>query len=117
MSQKTLAELTRIALTFREERDWKQFHNPKELAMVLCAEAAEVLEEMLFKPVAELESPTPAKKQAIAEELSDVLHAVFLLAHDLQIELGEAYIEKMRRNAIKYPIEKSRGRSDKYNTL
>jgi dCTP diphosphatase len=117
MNDSTLAELTQIALTFRDERQWKQFHNPKELAMVLCAESAEVLEEMLFKPVAELERPDAEKKQAIADELSDVLHAVFLLAHDLDIDLAEAFKVKMKKNEQKYPVEKARGRSDKYTTL
>ncbi len=117
MSDMTLQQLTDLALRFRDERDWKQFHNPKDLAIVLSLEAAEVLEHMLWKTPAELDKGLIGQHEQIGEELSDVLHAVMLLASELRIDLGEAYRRKMAKNAEKYPIHKSRGRATKYTEL
>jgi len=117
MNKDTLADLTTIALNFRDERDWKQFHHRKDLAICLTLEAAEVLELVLWKSTDELNAPDAARDQAMADELSDVLHAVLLLAEAHQIDLGRVFREKMLRNAIKYPVEKSRGVSTKYTDL
>lgn len=113
----TLEELTEITLKFRSDRDWAQFHTPKELALCLSLETAEVVELMQWKNGDELEKHLVAKKGELADELSDVLHAVLLLAHDRGIDLGPAYRDKMRRNELKYPIEKSRGLARKYTEL
>lgn len=113
----TLDELTRLTLEFRSERNWQQFHNPKDLAICLSLEAAEVLELMQWRNGEELEAHLVARKADLADELSDVLHAVLLMAHDRGIDLGEAYRDKMRRNALKYPADKARDRAAKYTEL
>ncbi|MFN4243149.1 MAG: nucleotide pyrophosphohydrolase [Tepidisphaerales bacterium] len=113
----TLDELTRLTLAFRAERNWQQFHNPKDLAICLCLEAGEVLELMQWRNGPDLEQHLTARQRDLADELSDVLHAVLLLAHDRGIDLAEAYRDKMRRNAEKYPADKARDRAAKYTEL
>jgi NTP pyrophosphatase (non-canonical NTP hydrolase) len=113
----TLEELTALTLKFRSDRDWAQFHTPKELALCLSLETAEVLELMQWKNGDALEKHLADKKEALADELSDVLHALLLLAHDQGIDLGPAYKAKMIRNAEKYPIDKAKGLAKKYTEL
>jgi dCTP diphosphatase len=117
MNDTTLRELTEIALKFRNEREWKQFHSPKELAIQLILEAGELLELMQWRNGAELEAHLEKKKQAVAEELGDVLHGLVLIAAEMNIDLGKAFKEKMHKNAEKYPIHKARGSARKYNEL
>ncbi len=117
MSSATLGQLTKIALKFRDEREWKQFHNPKDLAITLSLEAAELLELMQWKNGRDLEAELRRRKQDVADELSDVLHATLLMAAELDIDLGKAFKRKMVKNARKYPVEKSRGSARKYTEL
>ncbi len=117
MSERTLAELTQIALRFRDERHWKQFHNPKDLALTLALEAAEVLEHVQWRTAEELDAHLRARKTEVADELADVLHVVLLLAEHLDIDLGEAFAKKMVKNAKKYPVAKARGSARKYTEL
>ncbi len=113
----TLASLMRQVVRFREQRDWKQFHNPKDMAIGLCLEAAELLELVLWANGDELQQRLVAKREAFVDELADVLGWVLLFAHDHQIDLGKAFSAKMKKNAAKYPIHKARGRSTKYTEL
>lgn len=101
---------------FRDERDWKQFHNPKDMAISLNLEAAELLEHFQWKNEEELEAYVREKKHEISEELADVLYWLLLIANDCDIDLAEAFEKKMKRNEEKYPIEKAKGRSAKYTT-
>jgi dCTP diphosphatase len=110
----TLEELTRLVLQFREERDWKQFHNPKDMALSLSLEAAELLELMQWRNGAELDAHLAASKQRVGEELSDVLGWILLLANDQQIDLADAFAKKIELNKRKYPIDKARGKANKY---
>jgi dCTP diphosphatase len=114
---KTIEELTRIALRFRDARHWKQFHNPKDLALTLALEAAEVLEHVQWRNAKELEAHLRAHKTEVADELADVLHVVLLLAEHLGIDLGEAFVKKMAKNAKKYPVHKAKGSAKKYTEL
>jgi NTP pyrophosphatase (non-canonical NTP hydrolase) len=113
----TLDDLTALTLKFRADRNWQQFHTPKELALCLMLEAAEVLELMQWKNGAELTTHIEGKKKELGEELSDVLHAILLIAHDQGIDLAQAYVEKMKKNEQKYPVEKARDRATKYTEL
>lgn len=114
MSEKTLGELAQLVLKFREERDWKQFHNPKDMALSLVLEASEFLELTQWKNGAELDNFLADNKQRVGEELSDVLGWLLLLASDLGINLADAFEEKIEMNCKKYPIEKAKGSAKKY---
>ena len=110
-------ELTDMILKFREERDWKQFHNPKDSAIALSLEAMEVLEHFHWRNKEEIEQYIKEKKKEIGDELADVLFWVLLLSHDLGIDPEEAFLTKMEENKKKYPIEKAKGKHLKYTEL
>ena len=113
----SLATLLAAALKFRDEREWKQFHNFKDLAVTLSLEAAEVLEHAQWKTPAELESYLRTHREHVGDELADVLHVLLLLAEHCGIELAEAFEHKMKKNRAKYPVEKARGKATKYTQL
>ena len=113
----TLRELTSAATAFRDARDWKQFHGFKEMFISLQLEASELLEHAQWRTGVELEGHIRAHKETVADELSDVLYWVLLIAKDLDIDLAEAFAEKLRKNELKYPVETSRGSFRKYNEI
>jgi NTP pyrophosphatase (non-canonical NTP hydrolase) len=117
MDQASLKSLTKLAVKFRDERQWKQFHNPKDLAITLTLEAAELLEHMQWKNGQELLQSLEARREEVADELADVLHVVLLLAAEMEIDLGRAFKAKLKKNAMKYPVEKARGTARKYTEL
>src|SRR6478736_4140613 len=103
MPQRTLAELTQRVLRHRDERNWAQFHTPKELAISLVVEATELLSLMQWKSPEEVREAIESKHEKFRDELADVLHSVLLLASDLKIELGAALEEKLAKDRLKYP--------------
>ncbi len=113
----SLADLAKLVLDFRHERDWKQFHNPKDQALSLVLEAAELLELMQWRNGRELEQFLSENKPRVEEELADVLGWVLLMAHDLKIDLGDAFARKIESNKKKYPVGKARGSARKYTEL
>jgi len=113
----TIKKLTGKILAFRDERNWKQFHNPKDVAISLSLEAAELLEHFQWKNPKEIKKHIKTNKSAIADELADVLYWVLLLSHDLGIDVLAALDQKLKKNALKYPVEKARGRHTKYTNL
>jgi dCTP diphosphatase len=113
----TLAELTELVIAFREARDWKQFHTPKDLALNLAIESAEVMQLLQWKNGRELDEHLAQHREDLADELADVLHTILLLAEEQQIDLAEAFVRKMQKNEAKYPVEKARGRSTKWHKL
>ncbi len=114
---KSIEELTKKIIAFRNARDWKQFHNPKDLAISLCLEAAEVLEHFQWKSKEEIEEYVKTHKEHIGEELADVLYWVLLVSHDLDIDILDALDKKIDENEMKYPVGKSKGKYTKYNKL
>jgi dCTP diphosphatase len=104
-------------LQFRKDRNWEQFHNPKDIAISLSLEAAEVLEHFQWKKPEEIAEYTRDHKDDIAEEMADVINWIILLAHDLDIDIIEASLKKITKNAGKYPIEKAQGNHKKYDEL
>lgn len=112
-----LADLTSRIVAFRDERDWQQFHNAKDLALSLSLEAAEVLELYQWKTGAAIDAVATERRQDLADELADVLYYTLLMAHDQGIDLAAALRDKLRRNAEKYPVEKAKGSSKKYTEL
>ena len=117
MNTATLAELMEMVIRFRKERDWAQFHTPKELAISLCVESAELLELMQWKSGAELKRAIKVQRQHMVDELADVLHSLLLLGHDLKVDLGEALAQKLQKTAAKYPVHKAKGKPRKYTEL
>ena len=112
-----LKTLTKKVVAFRDERDWKQFHNPKDLALSLMLESAELLEIFQWKDAAATQQAASTQKAALSDELADVLYYILLMAHDLQIDLPQALIAKLGKNAEKYPTEKAKGSNKKYTEL
>lgn len=114
----TIEDLQKKVIAFRDSRDWKQFHNQKDMALSLALEAAEVLEHFQWKATKEdIEQYVKAHKKEIGEELADVLYWVLTMSHDLGIDMADAFLKKMVINGKKYPLKKSKGKSAKYNQL
>ena len=107
-------ETMKRILAFRDDRNWKQFHNPKDLAISISLEAAELLECFQWSGA---DTEVRAKKAAMTEELSDVVIYALLLADHLGIDLDAAVNAKVAKNAAKYPVAESYGSSAKYNAL
>ena len=101
-------------LKFRDDRDWEQFHDSKNLALAISIEASELNELFLWKEKPESENVSLEK---IKEELADILSFAFLLADKHQLDPFEIIIEKIKKNNDKYPIEKAKGKADKYTEL
>ena len=117
MADPRLSELTTRILAFRDARDWRQFHTPKDVALSLNLEASEVLEWMQWRQGDDLTRHLEANRDAVGEELADVLYWTLLLAHDLGIDLGDAFARKMEKNGAKYPVEKAHGSHRKYTEI
>src|SRR5574341_1219166 len=109
-------ELVRAVLAFRDERDWKQFHNPKDLAISIMLEAAELLEHFQWKTPDEVESFLAAaeNRRRLGEEMADVLILLVSLADAVGLDLLAAARAKLRENAVKYPVERAKGSAKKY---
>src|SRR3989338_1043067 len=115
----TLEELKQKVKLFCEERDWDQFHNPKDLSVGLMLEAAELLEPFRFKSERDMMElfADPQKKNEISEEAANVLFYLLRLSQMYDIDLAKAFKEKMEKNGQKYPVERSKGQNRKYNEL
>lgn len=113
----SFAALTRRVLRHRDERDWGQFHTPKELGISLCVEAAELLSLMQWRTGAELDQALAAQREKVSDEMADVLHSLLLLASDLGVSLPNALERKLDKDAKKYPVNKARGKAAKYTEL
>lgn len=118
-SATTLSELKTRVLAFVRERDWEQFHSPKNLSMALAAEAGELMEHFLWATpeASRAIANEPAKRAKIADELADVVIYAIEFANMTGLDISAAIEAKMAANAKKYPVEKARGRSDKYTEL
>jgi NTP pyrophosphatase (non-canonical NTP hydrolase) len=104
-------EIIEALLKFRNERDWEQFHNPKDVALAISIESAELLELFLWK------QPDEANTEKVKEELADIFSFAFLLAAKYQFDVKDIVLEKIQRNAEKYPVKKAKGTAKKYNEL
>jgi len=106
-----IKKITDKLIEFRNERDWEQFHNPKDLAIAINIESSELLEEFLWKKSEE------ANKESVKEELADVFAYAFLLADKYNFDVKQIVLDKIESNRGKYPIDKSKGSAKKYNKL
>jgi NTP pyrophosphatase (non-canonical NTP hydrolase) len=118
-SATTVAELKNRVLAFARERDWEQFHAPKNLSMALAAEAGELMEHFLWATPEESRAVAadPARKAKIAEELADIVIYALEFANATGIDVASSIEAKIAANAAKYPVDKARGRSAKYTEL
>ena len=115
----TVAELRERVLAFAREREWEQFHSPKNLSMALAAEAGELMEHFLWAESRDSAAvlADPKKRGKIEDELADVVIYALEFANIGKIDLAKAIEAKLAQNAAKYPVEKARGRSAKYTEL
>ena len=110
----SIKELQEKIVAFRDDRNWKQFHNPKDLAISISLEAAELLEVFQWSGS---DTSNNNKQEKIKEELADVINYCVLMADVCGLDIDEIVQEKIRVNNEKYPIDKAKGKSDKYNKL
>ena len=110
MTEETIKQI----LKFRDDRDWKQFHNPKDLAISISLEAAELLEVFQWSGT---DVSNEGKQEKIKEELADVLNYCFLMADACGMDIDEIVQEKIKVNIEKYPVSKAKGKKEKYNKL
>ena len=106
-----LEELCRAVVKFTQERDWDQFHNGKDLALALSIEAAELNEAFLWKDASEV------KLEKVKEELADIVNYAILLADKYNLDIKQIVLDKLKKNAEKYPVDKAYGSAKKYNEL
>lgn len=106
-----IEEITKALIQFRDERDWEQFHNPKDLALAINVEAGELLELFLWK------NAEGANVEKVKEELADVIAYSLLLADKYGLDAKKITLEKIVKNAQKYPVEKAKGTAKKYDEL
>lgn len=109
-----IQKLTELITKFRDARDWKKFHNPKDTSLSLVLEAAELMEHFQWKNSEEMKSYVKSHKREIGEELSDIFYWVLLISHDLQIDIKKALENKLLLQEKKYPIGKAKGNHTKY---
>lgn len=112
-----IRQLTKQIIKFRDERDWKQFHNPKDVALSLVLEASELMEHFQWKSPKQIESYIKTHKSELGDELADVLYWVLLMSRDLEIDIVTALKSKIKKNEKKYPVHKAKGSSIKYDKL
>lgn len=112
-----ISDITKKIKQFRDDRDWGQFHNHKDMALSLVLEASELLEHFQWKDSKEVNAHVIEHRDDLSDELADVAMYLFELADNLNINLSEAISSKMKKNAIKYPVDKSKGRHTKYTRL
>lgn len=116
--KKTIEDLQRKIVNFRDERDWKQFHTPKDLAMSISIEAAELLECFQWKNKEDVENYLLSdKSQEIGEEMADILIYLLNLSDVLNIDLLEIAYKKIEKNSLKYQVHKAKGNAKKYTEL
>lgn len=107
-------ELIEKVIHFRDERNWKQFHDPKDLALSISLESSELLELFQWKSS---QQAIDSNYSDMRDEIADILIYTLTLAHDLNIDVREAILQKINKNAEKYPIDKSKDSSQKYTAL
>ena len=113
----SIESLTREICAFRDARDWRQFHNPKELAVAITAEAGELLQHFVWQSAEQSEQRVNDRRSEIESEMADVAILLLELADNCGINLAEAIRAKLARNEERYPVAKARGSNKKYNEL
>lgn len=117
MSNDSIQQLTTRILEFCEERNWAQFHSPKDMAVAIAAEAGELMQHFVWQSPEQSFERVATKREEIASEVADVAILLMEFAHVAGIDLGAAVDAKLKRNAERYPIAKAHGSNKKYNEL
>lgn len=112
-----IRKITDKIVKFRDDRDWMQFHDPKNMAVSIILEASELLEHFQWKTQEEVKDYLSRNKEDIQDEIADIALYLFELSDNLGINLTDAMENKLKKNEKKYPIEKARGKHTKYNQL
>jgi NTP pyrophosphatase (non-canonical NTP hydrolase) len=113
----SISELTAKIQGFVDARDWRQFHNAKDLSVAIAAEAGELMQHFVWQQPEQIEARVDARRDEIASEIADVAILLFELADNLGFALGEVMERKMQHNEVRYPAEKARGNNLKYSEL
>ncbi|MES2923785.1 MAG: nucleotide pyrophosphohydrolase [Verrucomicrobiota bacterium] len=113
----SIAELTAQIQTFVDARDWRKFHNAKDLAVAIAAEAGELMQHFVWQQEEQIEKRLENHREEIASEIADVAILLFEFADNLGMNLGDVMQAKIARNDVRYPVEKSRGNNLKYSEL
>lgn len=111
----SINELTEKICAFRDARDWRQFHSPKDMAVAICAEAGELLQHFVWQTPDQSEQRMAERRAEIGAEMADIAILLFELARNSEVHLGELIAQKIARNQERYPVEKARGSNRKYN--
>lgn len=112
-----IKKITEKIKKFRDDRDWMQFHDPKNMAVSIILEASELLEHFQWKTIGEVEEYSKQNKDEIKDEIADIALYLFELADNLGVNLIDAMEQKLKKNELKYPVEKAKGKHTKYNKL
>ena len=113
----SIQDLTAEIRAFRDARDWRQFHAPKEMAVGIAAEAGELLQHFVWQSPEQSERRAQERRDQIAEEIADVALLLFELTDNLSLDLAQVMRAKLAKNNLRYPVEKARGSNKKYNEL
>lgn len=113
----SIENITQKIITFRDARDWKQFHGPKEMATAISVEASELLQHFVWKDAPQSEQRCVDHKNEISSEMADIAILLFEMAHNCEVDLDSAIESKLEKNELRYPVDKSKGNNKKYNEL
>ncbi len=113
----SIQQITREIREFRDERDWAQFHNPKELAVAIIAEAGELLQHFVWQSESQSDARVAGRRDEMGSEMADVAILLFEMADVCQVDLACAIHDKLAANALRYPVDKARGSNKKYTEL
>jgi dCTP diphosphatase len=113
----SISSLTHRIQAFVDAREWRRYHNPKDLSVAIAAEAGELMQHFVWQQEDQIEQRAETRKEEIASEIADVAILLFELADNLGLKLGEVMEAKLARNDERYPVEKSRGNNLKYSEL
>lgn len=113
----SIAELTAQIQTFVDAREWRKYHNAKDLAVAISAEAGELMQHFVWQQEEQIENRLENRREEIASEIADVAILLFEFADNLGLKLGEVMQAKIANNDLRYPVEKSRGNNLKYSEL
>ena len=113
----SIEKLTNSICAFRDDRDWKEFHNPKEMAVAISAEAGELLQHFVWQSASQSQDRVHDRQSDIASEMADIAILLFEMATNCDIDLATAIRSKLARNEERYPVAKAKGSNKKYNEL